>query len=554
MPGITINRQFGNFRFLFVALETASLHQTHLNAARGLRGSGGLFEVERVGRRLMCDFEDRDAFWEFLISPGKGKRKRKNSQKAQKCVKRRNDIDAKTNESNYDDAKKKKKMKKKKKKNPKYKEAMGERKVKKKEWKKKNKASVALDDSFIFTQGVSGESGPAAKPEPKPDRVQTKTKRKKVAFDLSPRYIPAKRPKFVPSTPKEKHVAGGGESRSPVAATQRGQTQPSDDDSPCASDDINSQDLFITQKTFRTSPREPSGGEALGTTPPPIARPLPDGSNLQQRRKRDEEQMTASKEEEEEEEERWLFTQRRPEEESFPRQTESNSNPRGANPFLDDPVVVNSSLDVSKSCPSSRQSPPGRLDSDDASPLPRRTSNSTTSSTQTENFFTAELSSYLRFCQKSLRVENAEALDLSLPLRARNDLGRCSSVTETGHGGPGRRPSCSSDSKDAEVKKEEPPGRQRCSVRLQRKLGKRTPSPQSESEAKSADAMTSSEDCDATGKPDLTQVRAVQTRLNESFFFKAKGDGPSQRPASPLMKLAQGREVTGGKGRQHPRS
>uniref|UniRef100_A0A8D3CEF9 cytochrome-b5 reductase n=1 Tax=Scophthalmus maximus TaxID=52904 RepID=A0A8D3CEF9_SCOMX len=125
---------------------------------------------------------------------------------------------------------------------------------------------------------------------------------------------------------------------------------------------------------------------------------------------------------------------------------------------------------------------------------------------QTENFFTAELSSYLRFCQKSLRVENAEALDLSLPLRARNDLGRCSSVTETGHGGPGRRPSCSSDSKDAEVKKEEPPGRQRCSVRLQRKLGKRTPSPQSESEAKSADAMTSSEDCDATGKPDLTQV------------------------------------------------
>ncbi|AWP08966.1 Hypothetical protein SMAX5B_015406 [Scophthalmus maximus] len=45
------SEQFGNFRFLFVALETASLHQTHLNAARGLRGSGGLFEVERVGRR-----------------------------------------------------------------------------------------------------------------------------------------------------------------------------------------------------------------------------------------------------------------------------------------------------------------------------------------------------------------------------------------------------------------------------------------------------------------------------------------------------------------------
>jgi hypothetical protein len=38
------------------------------------------------------------------------------------------------------------------------------------------------------------------------------------------------------------------------------------------------------------------------------------------------------------------------------------------------------------------------------------------------------------------------------------------------------------------------------------------------------------------------QVKAVQMRLNESFFFRSKGEGLSPRPESPLMKLIQGRE------------
>lgn len=40
------------------------------------------------------------------------------------------------------------------------------------------------------------------------------------------------------------------------------------------------------------------------------------------------------------------------------------------------------------------------------------------------------------------------------------------------------------------------------------------------------------------------QVKAVQTRLNESFFFKTKGSGRSPRPESPLMKLHLGGAVT----------
>lgn len=53
-------------------------------------------------------------------------------------------------------------------------------------------------------------------------------------------------------------------------------------------------------------------------------------------------------------------------------------------------------------------------------------------STQTENFFTTELSSYLSFCQKNrpASLEDLKPLDLSLPHRARKDHGSCLSVME----------------------------------------------------------------------------------------------------------------------------
>ncbi|XP_053091375.1 protein SCAF11 [Pangasianodon hypophthalmus] len=52
--------------------------------------------------------------------------------------------------------------------------------------------------------------------------------------------------------------------------------------------------------------------------------------------------------------------------------------------------------------------------------------------------------------------------------------------------------------------------------------------------------LTQSDDSDShlKSKADLSQLKVVQTRLNESFFFKLKGEGDSPKPMSPLMKFA----------------
>ncbi|MCJ8734457.1 hypothetical protein PDJAM_G00235620 [Pangasius djambal] len=52
--------------------------------------------------------------------------------------------------------------------------------------------------------------------------------------------------------------------------------------------------------------------------------------------------------------------------------------------------------------------------------------------------------------------------------------------------------------------------------------------------------LTQSDDSDShlKSKADLSQLKVVQTRLNESFFFKLKGEGDSPKPRSPLMKFA----------------
>ncbi|XP_038562152.1 uncharacterized protein LOC119893858 isoform X2 [Micropterus salmoides] len=501
----------------------------------------------------MSDCEETDFFWESWTSPGKRKRK-KHSKKDKQCLKQtKNNITVKTDESV---------QKKKKKKNLKFKEAMKGMKEKKKEKKKSRLALELGTNSFIFTQGSVAQAKPTVKPETSNshnnDKLKVtqdskkKTKRKKkVAFDLSPGYIRVKRPKFGSSSlqcPREStlsEAARGGESCSQVTVAGYSLAQTQDNDSQCNSQDINSQDLFITQKTFRASPSESSSGEAsdkaVTTIPKMFTQqdenlegsykcPQESHFNFQHPRKPKTVQVLRFTDEEEE----FNKAHQNPKKgKSFQTQMELNANltkekelsrpvhikQRAVNPYLDVPIDVNSSLDVAKSkkhsCTSSQQS-------------------TTSTSTQTENFFTTELCSYLNFCQKArvtLHFEDLKPLDLSLQQRARKD------------------PSCSSDMREEEVKKE-PPGPHPRSASTQGK-GETTLSPLSESEPKSVDTTTSSEDTEPpcrTGKLDLTQVRAVQMRLNESFFFKTKGEGQSPRPASPLMKLVQSREVKSRKG------
>ncbi|XP_032367641.1 uncharacterized protein LOC116686719 [Etheostoma spectabile] len=536
----------------------------------------------------MSDCEETDLLWEsWGWTPGKEKRK-KASKKDKRCLKPKNNITIKTDE--HIQKKKKKKQ---------FKEAIDGRKEKKKE-KKKKRLALELDGNLIFTQGSGSQAKSTVKPEtlnlhsynkPTPDQdSKKKTKRKKkVAFDLSPGYICIKRPKCVSSSqqsPKEsilleKEAVRDNESCSQVTVTGHSQGQRHADESQCTND---SQDLFITQKTFSAPPPEPSSGEASDkavTTSPQTLTPrdklhtsmawinehlkgCPQDSDSYQHHRKTKEHVHKPKtvhvlltEEEEEEEHPKKKS-------SFQTQRELNANltgekktpcpahvtPSVVTAHLDDPVDGNSPLDSVKSkkhyCSSCL--------SDDPSVLPPMSMEST--STQTENFFTTELSSYLNFYQKgraTVHLEDLKPLDLSLSHRARKDLGMCLSGTSlslpgeiqgVNHKEPNLHPSFSSDMKNVKIKKD-PSGRHTWSSSTQGKSATIL-SPKSES----ADTTTSSEDeplC-RTGKLDLTQVRAVQMRLNESFFFKTKGEGQSPRPESPLMKLAQGRQVKSKKG------
>ncbi|XP_042337394.1 uncharacterized protein LOC121938183 [Plectropomus leopardus] len=464
------------------------------------------------------------------------------------------------------------KKKKKKKKCSKFKEAMQGRKEKK---KKKNRLNLGLDDSFVITQGSRAQAEVIVTPQRsdklKPDRDLTKkTKRKKkVAFDLSPGYDCAKLPKLTSSaqqTPKESvflqnEAVRVCESRSQITAT--GQTH--GDESQCTSEDINSQDLFITQKTFRASPSEPSSGEtsdkAVSSSPQMFTEAhelsivwlkqhldrsykCPEDLHFYRGKTSEQKPMTAQLLLTEEE--KINKARENPKKGKLSFQTQntklekgSHKTPSEVNSYLDEPIVVNSSLHGA----GSKMRPPRVSDEPSAPP----TMSLTSSSTQTENFFSTELSSYLNFCQKTrltARLVDLKPLDLSLPERVRKDLGTCLNIAltdEVEHKESNLRPS--SHTRDREAKTE-PSGGQPWSVRTHRK-GETTPSPRSESEPKSTDTTASSEDdppC-RNGKLDLVQVRAVQMRLNESFFFKTKGEGQSPRPESPLMKLTQSRNT-----------
>ncbi|XP_055011990.1 uncharacterized protein si:ch211-176l24.4 [Boleophthalmus pectinirostris] len=262
---------------------------------------------------------------------------------------------------------------------------------------------------------------------------------------------------------------------------------------------MHSQDLFITQKTFRLPPSELSSGETSDR-----AEDSTKGMEIYIR----------------ETKEQSVFFKTKKKTQLYQGNTKSSP----PNPFLDEPIVVTSSLDE-----------------DEAKERVVNTKSMKSVFTQTENFFTTDLRLYFNFCKKSqhqAQSEELKPLDLCLPNRARRDSktsnkdqheeGSGKNVTEVSAGGCGELSMCA-----------------------QRK-GEQIPSPESESDNKSADTTVSSEDAEgpSLARLEVMQVRAVQMRLNESFFFKPKGEAPSPRSESPLMKLVQGRELKSHKSRK----
>ncbi|XP_059190299.1 uncharacterized protein si:ch211-176l24.4 [Centropristis striata] len=478
----------------------------------------------------MSNCGDTDFFWESITStPANGKKKKKNFKKDKIQLKYEGKTDTK-------------KQKKKKKKHSKFTEALEERREKKKEKKKRFSASEL--NYFIFTQGTSAPAKPPVKTETlnpqcsntlKNDREGKKRikRKKKVAFDLPPGYTCAKRPKIVSSTqqdsPKESvllenKAVGHDETYSQITDSQ---AQTHVDESQCNTEDLNSQDLFITQKTFRVLPSDSSSGEAsdkavtsspqmftpqdtLHTSVIWIKQPVEGLYKCVQDSDLEQEHMQKQK-------------VARPKKVSSKTQMHLDANlnkdTRVSGPARIMPGTVKARLgeplDVILDVATSNKHHHISIEQSPMTDEPPVLATMSTS-TQTENLFTTELCSYLNFSRRSrvnVRPEDLKPLDLSLPQRARRELGICLPLLSlpedssgSKHNEPDLHPYCYLDmNTEVESSEDEP----LChSVKLER-----------------------------------TQVRAVQMRLNESFFFKKKGEGRSPKPASPLMKLNQGREV-----------
>ncbi|CAJ1057588.1 uncharacterized protein LOC117813771 isoform X1 [Xyrichtys novacula] len=520
-----------------------------------------------------------DSFWESLILSGKRKKKSKKNRGSPKCKKSSTRKGDKLTQER------------KKKKSSRFKEAMKENKEKKKQKEdRESRLAFKPDDSFVVTQGSNGQSKAAMKHETFPPLSSDKLnsdlptgnskkkdrKKRKVAFDLSSGHIRAKHPEPVSLTqqsPKESLLSKNKrvrerESCSQVTVTEHSHGQTYNNDSQCTSDDINSQDLFITQKKFRVPAYgDASGDEAIDKIIKTAVGQMEQcheedthffvqGRETTEHAQGPDTVQGLPKEEKEDRELRgessvfqsqmWIHTNHAEgKKEPCPIYTKA----RVVSPCLDEPVVV----PLSQVAPKLETNP---LSSTQQSSLclqplapPKMTMSST--STQTENFFTTELSSFFKFRQRireAVLLEDLEPLDLSLQNRTRKDLGTYLSVETSSvsreakdYNHKNLHPSCLSDMEVVEVMKE--PTGQYVSMSAQSE-SERAVTSLSESD-KSADTTTSSEDGEQScriSKQDLAQVRAVQMRLNESFFFKTKGEGCSPRPASPLMKLAQSRK------------
>nr|XP_015819597.2 uncharacterized protein si:ch211-176l24.4 [Nothobranchius furzeri] len=479
----------------------------------------------------MSDFEDAAFYFESFTSP-KPKRKKQAKKdrkepkpKKSESIKAQEGVHSKLRETTKELKEKKKEKRK------------NKNKEKRKMKKKKNKLAPELED-FTLTQFSSTQAKRSEKleiPGKSKDSMKEGKRNKMVAFDSLPTYIRVKRPQFASSTPKETEDVRRNESCSQVSST--GQTQDeAQDDVQWTSDDVNSQDLFITQKTFRTSPAKAFSGvasdEFITASPQVFTQKNKSQKTAEEINKTleithkcpQEGAVLKLKQEK-------ISSQTHKLKPSLAQQKKAEA-PKWMNPFLDEPVVISETPEERSSSALPHGEP--------SLPRPR----SANSSTQTENFFTSELSSYLHFCQKSRAaacVEDLKPLDLSLPQRVRKDLRLSVKMSvinaKLDLGKPVLRGEMSDDgSKGVSEKLREKPAEVK-------KEPETTPSPQSEFDTKSADTTASSEDdhLARSAKKDLSQVGAVQLRLNKPFFFKTKGEWQSPRPESPLTKFSQGR-------------
>ncbi|XP_033943594.1 uncharacterized protein [Pseudochaenichthys georgianus] len=433
----------------------------------------------------MGDWEETHFYEAWNWTPGIGKRK-KNPKKDKKCPKRQNDRTIKADENI---------PKKKKKKHSKFKEAMGVRKEKKKD---KNKVALEPGDRFILPRGSSATShvehtetsDPAGGEKLKSDCSKKSKRKKNVAFDLTPGNIAVKRPKwFSPSEqrPTKSILAEPEAVRDSGSCAQAYESQ-------C--EDVHSQDLFITQKTFRTPPSESSSGETSDKAPMTSPHRLTPRDELhtclpwvgqqcagsykrvhvqQQPRKTNTVQVCFTPEVEGDALKKAGQNTKKGKS-SIQAQvhlhlTDENKVPH---PSRVKPAVVKKPLEETTGLektwkPASQQSAPCPSEP----PVPRHRSMETTS-TQTENFFTLELCSYLKFYEGTAVAahrDQLKALDLSLPQRARKDLGMRPSPLGGVRGDDHTEPCGGSDRTEAELSgqqwsadvttssEDEPPGR-----------------------------------------------------------------------------------------------
>ncbi|XP_061777101.1 uncharacterized protein LOC133568930 isoform X2 [Nerophis ophidion] len=416
------------------------------------------FDIERSS--TFCESfrrmgQEEDILWESLISSVKRKRK-KEPKKGKNVFKSKRNIPEKTNrcdeKSKQKDAKQRKKDKK---------------KEKKKEKERRKCVAFKTSDIFMSSTNESILIG---------DTHNKSKNKRKVGFDLSSSCIHVKRPNSASPSPKLSQDK---------VSSQLSHHQCVEEDSQL--EDFNSQDLFITQKTFGPSSSESSGegaAKAVWKRHADKPRSSRDGVEHLQKRPRNIKRVHRLK-----------------------KQNKKCSLHTGAGSSL-----------VSHTAKARPQVDEGA--SADVSPkvakfLVQQTSLTQTvnTSTQTQNFFTALYSSYLCFRKTRLCAENVHPLDLSLPHRARRHLGRCVEGSDDVTEGREEQAGCDPLSYPMiEEKTEADFGQEGC-VQAKRKEDT-TPSPLSDSETKSVDTNTSS-DCNQASCRSR-KLDPIQTRPDET--------------------------------------
>lgn len=356
--------------------------------------------------------------------------------------------------------------------------------------KKNRKSKCHLDTHAVEHSVRSGPVEQILEPQPILSSTRKEKKpKKRVAFNLTPALLEPKPPQypFGVRDPVQTQCSGKEEK---TTAEETGM------ESQSTSDDVNSQDLFITQKSFsdpyidlccstsaeesvesqgytETRPetytafcQEPRTASSGRSSPKPQSDTAPCPAH---------QSYTASYPEPR------TCTASSGRKRSSPKPQADTSYPEHQSYTASYPE--HQSLPKKSSCPAYHPSPPRnpsqhhKLDT----------------STQTENFFTSPpFATSLRFLYRNTCTD--APIDLSLPKRSRlPPLDVVSKASE-------------------DLRRPEP----------------------------NTTDLTQSDDSDShsKSKADPFQLKVVQTRLNESFFFKLKGEGDSPKPRSPLMKLA----------------